>query len=601
MDDKVIVYVAGNPDAYPIEYYDTTTKTYQGVIPRLLQQFSEQSQYEVVYYETNTTDQREHLAQNLQVDLVSGYSDADSLPDGVQSTVLFNTLSDGTETAYSICFTGTASENLKMDLESYLSSVTQSTVTGLLLERPDMPHNHTAYHLTIGGLLLMIAMLIAVICIKVRKKQPSQLKEKSLYEVDPITGLGKNRYFIETYHQVINDNNRIHYSLVYINVDTERLHTLGRIEETAEFLHYCASILQKNIADADVIAKESGYGFLVLKYLSDEQKIEDWLQLVLPQLRGYALLHGNTFEARVTAGAYPLKAEDLTLNEIVSFARQGAYNAKADQMDYIICTDDILQEFVGQKFFHSDIERALQQHEIQLYIQFFVDAKSYKIAGGEALARWNHPQKGILTPDHFIPLLEKEKMICKLDYYCLNEVCVFLERLAEHGVNNFFVSCNFSRDTFAAEDFAQQCKAIIDCYHFEKKLLIFEITESVSDQNFAKIAKNMTALKEYGVRIALDDFGSGFTSFEDLQQYPVDAIKLDKALVDNILSVQGYAVLKAVTQMGHELGCVVLAEGAETDEQVQKLQNMNCDVIQGFYFYHPLPDADARAKILEQF
>ena len=168
-------------------------------------------------------------------------------------------------------------------------------------------------------------------------------------------------------------------------------------------------------------------------------------------------------------------------------------------------------------------------------------------------------------------------------------------------IETFFISCNFSRETFAAADFVDRCMEIMGSYHFPRELLIFELTESVPTKNISQIQRNIIALKEYGVRIALDDFGEGFTSFYDLQKYPVDGIKLDKSLIDNIMTESGEAILKAMIQVGHELGVTILVEGVETDEQVQTLQKLRCDVIQGFRFYYPLPDWEAKNKVLEQF
>ena len=167
------------------------------------------------------------------------------------------------------------------------------------------------------------------------------------------------------------------------------------------------------------------------------------------------------------------------------------------------------------------------------------------------------------------------------------------------GVDTFFVSCNFSRETFAAADFAQKVQKILNGFTFPRELLILEITESVSVRNAAQIRQNVIALKKYGVRVALDDFGEGFTSFYDLQKYPIDGIKLDKGLVDHVTTPIGTAILKAMIQVGHELNMTILAEGVETDAQVKALQEIHCDVIQGFRFCHPLPQWEATEQIIQ--
>lgn len=198
-------------------------------------------------------------------------------------------------------------------------------------------------------------------------------------------------------------------------------------------------------------------------------------------------------------------------------------------------------------------------------------------------------------------MLEREGLIYKLDYDCLRSACAFLQKLADQGVQSFFLSCNFSRETFSAADFPQKCMEIMEDYRFPRELLIFELTESSSAKHSSQIRENMQALKAYGVRIALDDFGEGFTSFADLQQYPVDGIKLDKGLIDNITTKNGIAILRAMVQVGHELGLTILAEGVEQEEQALALQQIHCDVIQGFRFYAPMPDSACMDKILEQF
>jgi EAL domain-containing protein (putative c-di-GMP-specific phosphodiesterase class I) len=192
-------------------------------------------------------------------------------------------------------------------------------------------------------------------------------------------------------------------------------------------------------------------------------------------------------------------------------------------------------------------------------------------------------------------------MISRMDYYCLEEVCAFLQDLEKDGIDTFFISCNFSRDTFASPDFAAQVQKILEPYTFPRELLILEIMESAAVRDVAQLQQNIISLKEYGVRVALDDFGEGFTSFYDLQKYPIDGIKLDKGLVDQILTPCGSSILKAMIQVGHELDMTILAEGVETDEQVRELQRIHCDVIQGFRFSHPLPQWEARKQLKANF
>lgn len=224
-------------------------------------------------------------------------------------------------------------------------------------------------------------------------------------------------------------------------------------------------------------------------------------------------------------------------------------------------------------------------------------ARTFEVVGGEALARWNHPQNGILTPDIFLPLLEKEKMLDQLDYYCLKETCLFLEHLVKDGIDTFFLSCNCSHETFAAAGFAETVQKIVDEFTFPRELLILEITQSLSVSNIVQIQQNIISLKNYGIRIVLDDFGENFSDFYDLQKYPVDGFKLKKSLVNHIMSPSGASILNTLIQTGHELDMTAIAVGVETKAQVKALQEIHCDVIQGFQFFYPLPQREARKII----
>lgn len=600
MEGKNIVYIAGNPNAYPLEYYNKDSNTYEGVIPQLLHDFSEQSSYEIVYYQPEKGDQRKQLAKNNQVDAISGYSDEEFVADYSGRISLFQTQYGDTKEEYYLYFTDVAPEGLKADLESYFSSVSQEQISGILIQSSAIPQKKYSSY-TVSALLFIIAALFMVLVVLIRRYKKKLKEALQNFETDETTGLGNKEYLERYYKQFVNDQNRILYQLFYFYVDTERIKRIANSQEADEFLRFCAVVLQEYTKDMDILAKISEHGFLILKLTNESVQIDLWIHVILERIRQYSQMYQKSFDVNMYVGVYPLQSEDRNLDEMIVNASQSAYLAAQKDIDYVICSEQILQKFNLDKQLQASVEQAFQKHEFQLFIQFYVDADSSKIVGGEALSRWNHPQKGILVPDAFVPLMEQERLISKLDYYCLKEACEFLQSLFQKNIDTFFLSCNFSRETFASVDFPESVKEIIDQYTFPKELLIFEITESTSGKNVTLIQRNIAALKEYGIRVALDDFGEGFTSFYDLQKYPIDGIKLDKGLIDCIQTPNGYAILEAMIGVGHKLNMTILAEGVETEEQVKALKKMRCDVIQGYYYYFPLPEWEAKNKVLEQF
>lgn len=599
VEDTILVYVAGNPDAYPLEYYDSASETYQGVIPQLFAQFSAQSNYEIVYYAPDKSDQRSHLARNLQVDLLSGYAEGEELPPETEEIVLFHTRYQGNERSYYLCFTKAAPESLRTDLQQFLSAVSQEEISGLLMESAAVAPNADSPTVGMGALVLCAALLAGILVLVMCRHRRQIKKIRRELECDRTTGLGRFDELSRAWSQKVTEKTRILYHLIYFYLDTDHLHRMAGGQVTEEVLRHCAEILREYSRQDDILARVAEDGFVLLRFSENQEPNSVWIATALQKIRAYCPEHNKAFEIDIAAGVYPMSMGGQDLEEILFLAGQEARHALAVRKDVSVFTDEARKRLQLEKKLRDTVAQALDGNEFQLYVQFYVDASTDQIVGGEALSRWFHPERGLLLPGMFVPFLEREGQISKLDYHCLQSACRFLQTLCDRGVQDFFLSCNFSRDTFAASDFPQRCREILNQYQFPRELLIFELTESTAGPGFSQIRSNMLLLKEYGVRIALDDFGEGFTSFADLQEYPADGIKLDKAFIDHVLTKPGNAIVRAMIQVGHELGITILAEGVETEPQAMALREAQCDVIQGFQFHAPIPEAEAIERILK--
>lgn len=598
MEEGRLIYVAGNPDAGPIERYSAETGTYEGVLPELLRRFAEQEGYELVYYDDGGEDMREHLAGNYQVDIVSGYTQDEKAPRSRESVTLFRTTYGGEETAYVVYLTKAAPAGLSAELERYFGSVTAEEVGGVLIETAPQPDGSAVSPLLAASLALAVFVLLCALGGVIRHYRRRLLTERKEYETDAVTGLCGVEYLRRSASKMLHDRNRVLYSMVVFTVDADRLHRFAGGQETDDALRYCALTLRELCSVTDILSRSSENAFALLKLSGSEERLGQWVEAAVELLRSYPETHGKPFDVRVSAGVCPLHREDRDLSEALFNAEQASQDALHSGEPWRMFTDETLKKLELEKRLRATINRAVSGREFQLFVQFYVDAHTGRIVGGEALSRWMHPEKGLLMPNVFVPLLEREGIVSLLDYACLRSACEFLQELASRGVRTFFLSCNFSRETFAAADFVEKCREIMDGFTFPRWLLIFELTESAPVSHLSQLTKNMAAMREYGVRIALDDFGEGFTSFFDLQQYPIDGIKLDKALVDNYATKNGRAILRGMIQVGHEFGVTILAEGIETQRQADALRELHCDVLQGFLYSKPLPAPEAQMKIL---
>lgn len=592
-----LIYVAGAPDRYPLEYYDPDTGTYQGLIPELLRRFSRESGYEIQYYEPGRADQRPGLAERQQVDLISGRA-GESFPHtlGALLPVLTAETEEGPVT-YGLWCSDVAPQALRAELSAFLSGVSQEVRTGLLLESAEQPPVSGRTVVTAAaGLGLAFVLLLAILLLVIRRLRRKLRHYERSRDLDEETGLGNLTWLRRQYAGTLKGGVRVLYTLYYFHLDMERLERLNGHETARAVLRRAAAVLLEYTADTDLLARVSEGGLVLLKASGPEGE-GAWLNAALKRIRTLPEA-AEGMEAAAAAGSCALKDGDWDLDELLLQTGMCARAACDAGEDLRVCSTSEEQRLREERSFQADMKRGLERGEFLLYLQFYVNASTGQVVGAEALTRWNHPERGFLTPDRFIPLMEREGFIEQLDQNTLTRACGFLEELWQAGIRDFFLSCNFSRRSLAAPDFVDQCRAVLARFQFPREFLVFEMTESVPSGDDAQVLQTMAGLKALGVRIALDDFGEGFTSFYDLQEYPVDSLKLDKSLIDNLGTSKGNAILKAMIRVSQELGLTILAEGVEQDDQVQALRSMGCDIIQGYRFAYPVPDWDARDQLL---
>ena len=242
------------------------------------------------------------------------------------------------------------------------------------------------------------------------------------------------------------------------------------------------------------------------------------------------------------------------------------------------------------RFSLDDINQAFDNNEFCFYLQPKCNAETGAIVGAEALVRWNHPEYGLVSPGEFIPLLERESMVTRFDLFIWRSVCEMLSRWDGEGRNLVPVSVNVSMTDIEAIDVARVLGDLLDRFSIDARLLQVEITESAIAQNMDVVEETIRDLHARGIAVLMDDFGSAYSSLNMLKDINVDAIKLDMKFVDLNAdnAAKGLKIIESVIDMAYQLRLSIIAEGAQTAEQVSKLRELGCMYIQGYYFYRPL-------------
>lgn len=242
------------------------------------------------------------------------------------------------------------------------------------------------------------------------------------------------------------------------------------------------------------------------------------------------------------------------------------------------------------RFSLDDINQAFDNNEFCFYLQPKCNAETGAIVGAEALVRWNHPEYGLVSPGEFIPLLERESMVTRFDLFIWRSVCEMLSRWDEEGRNLVPVSVNVSMTDIESIDVARVLGDLLDRFSIDARLLQVEITESAIAHNMDVVEETIRDLHARGIAVLMDDFGSAYSSLNMLKDINVDAIKLDMKFVDLNAdnAAKGLKIIESVIDMAYQLRLSIIAEGAQTAEQVSKLRELGCMYIQGYYFYRPL-------------
>lgn len=410
---------------------------------------------------------------------------------------------------------------------------------------------------------------------------------------DELTALPNRNYFekelYERIHAAKLKNKQIAIYVVDLDYFKEMNDTLG-YDFGDKLLKASANRLQSFCDENMFVARMDGDEFLILQsYITDKEEAKQFaeklIQLFEPPIRL------NDYEAvlSVSIGVSIYPEHGTEPQDLIQHANSAVFVTKEEQRNhYHIFEDSISQNFKQMLTMESDLRKAVKEGQFKLHYQPQKHLKSNRVIGMEALLRWKHPTKGYIPPLDFIPLAEKTGLIIEIGDWVLKEACKQNKLWQDEGYEPLTVSVNLSAKQFYQKNFVDKIKNILTNTGLAAKYLELELTESMTMANDQKIHRTIQELRKIGVKVSIDDFGTGYSSLKYLRLFPITKLKIDKMFMDEKLE-QNRAIVKSIIHMSHSLNMKVIAEGVETKEQLQFLQEENCDEIQGFYLSKPLP------------
>ena len=328
--------------------------------------------------------------------------------------------------------------------------------------------------------------------------------------------------------------------------------------------------------------------------LQDVHEPEDAAVAAIRILKAVAEVHSiNQHDLCVTASiGVSLYPEDgLDAETLIKNADTAMYHAKENgQNSYRFFTAAMNVRAVERQSIEQDLRRALERHELTLHYQPKINLKTGKVAGAEALLRWTHPKRGLIPPLQFIPVAEVTGLIQPIGSWVLREACKQACAWLNMGFHLETMAVNVSALQFRKEGFLEDLRAILAETGLDPHVLELELTESVLMERIDPVTSILGTLRKRGVRVSVDDFGTGYSNLSYIRKLPLDSLKIDQSFVRQIASIpHDTSIASAIIGMGRSLKLHVIAEGVETNEELDFLKLQECDEAQGFYFSPPVP------------
>ncbi|MGN0376456.1 MAG: putative bifunctional diguanylate cyclase/phosphodiesterase [Suilimivivens sp.] len=413
---------------------------------------------------------------------------------------------------------------------------------------------------------------------------------------DSLTGLPNAGGFLTYVDELLKKDELVNYNAYYFNL--VRFGLINRrfgVKETDNIIKRYSEVLKKFLVKEECVGRLGGDNFVAL---IRKERTEAFLNFLAgAQTEGFLGTNRQEITISAVAGILEIDASVKNCGEILNdcaMALQIARNVA--KKPYVFVSDEIKQKSYKEKQLASSFAEAMEKNEFLVYFQPKVRIDNYRMIGAEALVRWSHNGK-LISPGEFIPVFERNGMICPLDFYMLEQVCISIRSWLARGIEPVRVSVNFSRKHLTNPNLADDIMRILNKYKTESKYIEIELTETVDESEAGLLAAFMKNMKQYHVTMSIDDFGTGYSSLNMLRTFPVDVLKIDRSFIVD-LEQNSKTVLSNIIRMAGELHMDVVAEGVETFEQMNYLKSIECKVVQGFLFDRPMPLESFEKKLL---
>ena len=424
--------------------------------------------------------------------------------------------------------------------------------------------------------------------------------------LDPLTKL-PNRYLFSRHAQrAIEKAKETNAMLAIIYMDLDRFkfindtlgHTYGDL-----LLKLVSKRMKESSGQGNMVARMGGDEFVILiSDIQHEKDIDKQAMTILSAFQKPFQLKETEIYINPSMGVslYPYDGDEIDL--LITNADTAMYRAKKNGHRKIEKASlDISAGSFEKLMIENSLYSALANNEFELHFQPQIHLRNKRVIGMEALLRWNHPELGTIPPSEFIPIAEETGLILPIGDWVIENACRKIRAWLDAGIQSFKIAVNLSVKQFLQHDLVEKIQYVLEKFQVPPHCFEVEVTESMMMYDIDSVTNMLNKLKEIGVHISIDDFGKGYSSLQYLQRLPLDTLKIDRSFISDIdTNPSSKALTNAISNLAHALDIKVIAEGVETEKQLQHVQTLECDGVQGFYYSKPL-SSDAADRYLSQY
>jgi diguanylate cyclase (GGDEF)-like protein/PAS domain S-box-containing protein len=439
-----------------------------------------------------------------------------------------------------------------------------------------------------------------------RKRMEERLEHRAFH--DPLTGLANRQLFVDRLGQALRRTRRRkkgRVALLFLDLDGFKVVNDSLGHEVGDLLLVAVvDRLKGCLRSEDTLARFGGDEFVVL--VEDVEAADEAARVaerIIDELRHRFVLDGRELYARASIGIAIGEDRTKDPNDLLRDADTAMYRAKDEGWGYAVFDPVMYERAIDRLEVENDLGRAVEQEEFVVHYQPIVILQTGEVSAVEALVRWDHPERGLLDPDEFVPMAEESGLVIPMGEQVLREACLRAKEWQEAHPRTppLVMSVNLSARQLSRPDLAETVERVLGETGLEGSCLTLDVTETVYVKALAGNTATLDRLRGLGARISIDDFGIGYSSLAYLKRLPADAIKIDKSFVRGLgEDVEDTAIVRMIVELAHTLGMEVIAEGVETEEQVELLREMGCDFAQGYHLARPLPSEEVEQLLADR-